>query len=158
MRGVPTAAAAAQVEREIRIHAALRHAHVMPLYGAFEEAGSLHLVMRYAALGSVFEQLGSAAGSGDAGATGTPARDAFAARAVLAPTLRALAYLHARGVVHRDVKPENLVRCGNGTLLLADFGFSTLAADGAPATRVGTPAYMARCPDVLPGVYLERER
>jgi serine/threonine protein kinase len=62
---------------------------------------------------------------------------------------RALAAAHARGVVHRDVKPENVVRARNGTVKVLDFGLAFLEWDSGearltqPGTQMGTPAYMA---------------
>jgi serine/threonine protein kinase len=64
--------------------------------------------------------------------------------------LRALAYLHARGIAHRDVKPENVMVDACGNARLTDFGLATRAPDGAlAATPCGTPLYVA--PEVLAG-------
>jgi hypothetical protein len=68
------------------------------------------------------------------------------ARAVIA----GLAALHAAGVVHRDFKPDNLLRMEDGRLVLSDFGLATDSANAPGATvLIGTPHYMA--PEVLAG-------
>ena len=69
-----------------------------------------------------------------------------AVRAVLLSLLDALAHAHARGLVHRDVKPENLLRFADGSVKLADFGIARAwdqVSGPLQGWRVGTPAYMA---------------
>jgi serine/threonine protein kinase/tetratricopeptide (TPR) repeat protein len=64
----------------------------------------------------------------------------------------ALAHAHARGVVHRDIKPQNILITEDGTARLADFGVATLRGLSSPAPQGmvwGTPAYM--CPDQAAG-------
>ncbi len=55
-----------------------------------------------------------------------------------------MAAIHAAGIVHRDVKPENLLRMEDGRLVVSDFGLATNPAQTATVTlMVGTPSYMA---------------
>ncbi|MBX3204537.1 MAG: protein kinase [Labilithrix sp.] len=58
--------------------------------------------------------------------------------------LSALQALHAEGVVHCDVKPDNVLVTSRGHVLLSDFGLAShIASDGSPAEVIGTPSYMA---------------
>src|SRR5262249_51739049 len=50
---------------------------------------------------------------------------------------------HAKGIIHRDVKPQNLVVLPDGTVKLVDFGLATEAESEMAASRIGTPHYMA---------------
>lgn len=71
------------------------------------------------------------------------------ALSIMAMLCRALDHLHSHGVVHRDLKPQNVMRCADGSIRLMDFGIAALAAD-REATRlaeretiIGTPDYIA---------------
>jgi serine/threonine protein kinase len=65
----------------------------------------------------------------------------------IANILLALEYLHSRNILHRDVKPENLVFDRKGYLKLCDFGISRKLKDGKVLCSSGTPSYMA--PEVI---------
>ena len=68
---------------------------------------------------------------------------------LLAPVARALAYAHQQGILHRDVKPSNILITGSGEPVLTDFGIAKLLENDSGATLtgtgvgVGTPEYMA---------------
>jgi serine/threonine-protein kinase len=68
------------------------------------------------------------------------------ARGIAEQLAQALASAHARRVIHRDVKPANVLISADGRIKVGDFGVARLAegsTDGGPATIVGTPSYMA---------------
>jgi serine/threonine-protein kinase len=62
---------------------------------------------------------------------------------VLHHMLRGLAYAHARGIIHRDVKPENILLWRDGRVKLTDFGVSRFAEPSTHTTVAGTPSYRA---------------
>jgi len=127
--------------REIEIAARLRHPNIVPLYDSGEANGSLFFVMPYEEGQSLRERLR------DTGALPIP--DALG---VLRDVARALAYAHEHGVVHRDIKPDNVMLSG-GAAVVTDFGIAkavSAALTAAPdatltqaGTVIGTPAYMA---------------
>ncbi len=121
---------------EARLLASLDHPHIVPVYDYVESDGLCLLVMEKLPGGTVWSRFTS---------TGiTP-------EAACALVLAACAGLHAahqRGILHRDVKPENLMFSAGGALKVTDFGIAKVV--GGPdtmATRagevIGTPAYMA---------------
>jgi serine/threonine protein kinase len=132
-------------EREIRLAARLQHPNVVPVLAARERDGLAYYTMPYVEGESLRARL---------------ARDGRlsveAAVAILRDVVRALEYAHAHGVVHRDVKPDNILLAGSAAAV-ADFGIAKAlhaartagAADPAPetltrvGTSLGTPAYMA---------------
>lgn len=150
-------AALEQFAREAQIAGALQHPNVVQTLAAKAGGGAAALVTEYVAGGTLRAALRVAA---EAGERWPYARVA----AVLRDVASALAHAHAAGVVHRDVKPENvLLEDGTGRACLADFGIAVLldrfgsVASGGEAA--GTPSYMApeqiagRCVDERTDVY-----
>jgi eukaryotic-like serine/threonine-protein kinase len=133
--------------REVRLAANLQHAHIVPLLTAgVTNDGRPYYLMPYVEGESLRARLGRAES-----ANGLPIDEVVS---ILRDVCRALAYAHARGVVHRDIKPDNVLVSG-GAAVVADFGIAKAmnsarepdgAADGA-LTRVGTalgsPTYMS---------------
>ncbi len=120
--------------REARLAAQLEHPRILPIYDFGTEAGITYLVMPLLPGGSLKEKI-----SGP-----MAAEEAIEALSSIAA---ALDHAHARGVLHRDVKPSNVLVDASGSLLLADFGLAKNTAVSSELTAagmvVGTPAYMA---------------
>jgi len=123
--------------REIRTTANLRHPHIVPLYDSGEAAGFLFYVMPFIE-GESLEELMEREGQ-------LPLERAIG---IVGEVVGALAYAHARGVVHRDIKPGNIMLEG-GHAVVTDFGVASAVqvASGTKLTQtgmtVGTPLYMS---------------
>ena len=124
--------------REIEIAAQLSHPHILPLYDSGDADGLLYYVMPYVEGESLRDRI----------ATGGAMPIGDAVR-LLRDVADALAAAHARGVVHRDIKPDNVMVSGRHALV-TDFGvakaLSEAGAGGMITTigiSLGTPAYMA---------------
>ncbi|CAH1642186.1 unnamed protein product [Spodoptera littoralis] len=125
--------------REIAIMKRLRHPHIVRLYQVMESTHTIYLVTEYAPNGEIFDHLVSR------GRMTEPE----AARA-FAQMVAAVGYCHANGVVHRDLKAENLLLDKDMNIKLADFGFSNEYTAGSPlATWCGSPPYAA--PELFEG-------
>lgn len=104
--------------------------------GSFQTDSHLFLVLELASGGDIYDLLEDSGGK-------IHVNDA---RAFVAQLLVALEHLHARSIVHRDVKLENLLVAADGTLKLTDFGFAK-AVEYRTFTLCGTPEYLA--PEVI---------
>jgi serine/threonine protein kinase len=122
--------------REARVAAGLNHPNIADVYDMVEEDGRLWIVLQLVpapSLGQVITENG-------------PLSPSAAARVGL-DVLAALEAAHAAGVVHRDIKPDNILLPEGGGAVLTDFGIAAVADDDDPLTRpdvvLGTPAYIA---------------
>ncbi|HEY2895634.1 MAG TPA: protein kinase [Gemmatimonadaceae bacterium] len=134
------AVSASRFEREIRVAASLQQANIVPVLAAGDLEGLPYYTMPFVEGESLRARLGRG-----------PLSIAEAV-GILRDVARALAYAHEHGVVHRDIKPDNVLLSGH-TAVVTDFGIAkaiaaaTSMASGATLTQlgtaIGTPAYMA---------------
>ncbi len=130
-----------RAEREARLAAALNHPHIVAVLDLVVEDHQQWLVMEYvegASLADVVRREGPLSPDRTAG--------------LLAQVADALGAAHRAGIVHRDVKPSNMMVTPDGHVKLTDFGIARLAGDES-LTRtgmvIGSPAYLA--PEVVSG-------
>ncbi len=120
---------------EARTVSQMRHPNIVPIFEAGEEGGDLYLVFEYVPGKNLGEYLR------EAGAL-SPVR----AISVIKPVLEAIAHAHALGVIHRDLKPTNILINEEGFPRVMDFGIAARVQaeqKGGDQDFTGTPAYMA---------------
>lgn len=127
--------------REGRITARLHHPHAVPVFDVVEHAGQPCLVMQYFPSRSLAEHLAEHGRmpAAEVARIGTEVASALAAA-------------HRAGIVHRDVKPANVLIGPDGTTKITDFGIAHAMGDASLTTTgmvTGTPAYLA--PEVAKG-------
>jgi len=131
---------AADIKREIEIMSQCEHPNIVQLIETFDEPTHTHLVLECVSGGDLLTHLNRQS------EPHLPEREAARITSMLA---NALAYLHARAFVHRDVKPENVLLCSaspKSSIKLADFGAARVVSERM-MTATGTPAFMA--PEML---------
>ncbi len=134
---IATTLGAERFLQEITIAARLVHPNILPLHDSGEAAGRLYYVMPYVDGATLRERLDRE--------RQLPIADVVDVTSQIAA---ALDHAHGRGVVHRDIKPDNVLLV-DGRVLVADFGLARAltSATSSPLTRtgtvVGTPAYMS---------------
>jgi serine/threonine protein kinase len=125
----------ARFQREARAAARLNHPNVVQVYDVGYENGLHYIVMEYID-GWPLDRL-----------IGKPTLTAPRAVRVIYHVARALQAAHEQGVVHRDVKPSNILVQRSGLPKLSDFGLAKLTADGRALSSsgdlIGTPRYMS---------------
>jgi serine/threonine protein kinase len=122
-------------EHEARVITGLEHSNIVPVYDFGRDGELLYLVMRYMRAGTVNDLL---------------KRDALTvgdALSILTDVSSALDYAHRQDIIHRDIKPNNILVDAGGRANLTDFGLAKVLSESFDLTRsgtaMGTPAYMA---------------
>lgn len=128
--------AMADMRREARTLAGLNHRNIVRVYDVFESGGALYYVMPWLEGGSLRERMDEAALTGQRLEPAT-------VREWLLQLLGALDYLHNRGVLHRDIKPGNIMFDENEQPVLIDFGASVYFGSDTLTQGEFTPAYAA---------------
>jgi eukaryotic-like serine/threonine-protein kinase len=120
--------------REARIAAALQHPNIVTIYDAGQDGADVYIAMEYVEGSSLQQRLDE-----------TPILPLPRGLGIFRQACKGLAHAHAQNVVHRDVKPANMMLTGAGVVKLTDFGLAAVVS-GAKAmvsSVRGTPHYMA---------------
>lgn len=123
------------IKQEKGILARVTHPFMVNLYSSFQDENNLYMLMEFVIGGELFSQLRKS------GRFGNDTSRFYAAEIILA-----LAYLHTKNIVYRDLKPENLLIDKDGHIKITDFGFAKHVEDRT-WTLCGTPEYLA--PEII---------
>lgn len=122
-------------QREARVIARLEHPNIVPVYDFSQQSDQHYLVMKYIEGETLKARLGRSPLSMEEGLK------------VVESVGGGLMHAHARGVLHRDVKPSNILLDNSGRIYLADFGLARIAAAGESTLSsdmlMGTPQYIS---------------
>jgi WD40 repeat protein/serine/threonine protein kinase len=121
-------------EAEAQMVARLEHPHIIPLYDYWRDADGAYLVMRWLRGGSLRDVLKKGVW------------DAYAASHLLDQITQALYVAHINGIIHRDIKPDNILFGEHSNSYLADFGIAKdnrVANSTDPDLLLGSPAYLS---------------
>ncbi len=125
---------AARFAREAHAVAQLQHPHILSIYDFGQEDGLSYIVMQYVEAGTLQQRM-------------QQPMDLEAIAKIIEQLADALDYAHRRGVIHRDIKPTNVLMEDGRWPLLADFGIAKMLGGDTGLTAagvgIGTPAYMS---------------
>ncbi|KAI8817463.1 kinase-like domain-containing protein [Fimicolochytrium jonesii] len=128
-----------RVGNEVEIHWQLHHPSILELYNYFEDKSYVYLVMEICQNGELYQYIHHRK---------FPLTEPEA-RGVVAQIVRGLLYLHANGIIHRDLKLSNLLLTENYDVKIGDFGLAVKLNDpsGEQKTMCGTPNYIS--PEII---------
>ncbi|KAJ7999099.1 hypothetical protein DPEC_G00211900 [Dallia pectoralis] len=127
------------IRREIEIMSSLNHPHIITIYEVFENKDKIVIVMEYASRGDLYDYLCEKQRISE--------REA---RHFFRQIVSAVHYCHGNGIVHRDLKLENILLDENCNIKIADFGLSNLfRGDEYLQTFCGSPLYAS--PEIVNG-------
>lgn len=125
----------ARFQREARLVAKLEHPNIVPIYDFAEHEGRPYLVMKYIEGETLKARLGGGPLSVDETVQ------------IVTAVGAGLSYAHRQGILHRDVKPSNVILSKEGQIYLADFGLARIASAGESTLSsdmmLGTPQYIS---------------
>ena len=133
--------------REIQLLSQLDHPNIIKYYETYDDENEFHIIMKYCTGGELFRKVQNEG----------PLTEQQSAT-IIYQILHAISHCHSRGIVHRDIKAENILfhNKSHDRINIIDFGLSTIAKNenGNMHTFVGTALYLS--PEVLCGKYDEK--
>uniref|UniRef100_A0A672LCB7 non-specific serine/threonine protein kinase n=1 Tax=Sinocyclocheilus grahami TaxID=75366 RepID=A0A672LCB7_SINGR len=127
------------IRREIEIMSSLAHPHIISIHEVFENKEKIVIVMEYASKGDLYDYICDKQRVSES-----------QARHFFRQIVSAVHYCHRNGIVHRDLKLENILLDDNGNIKIADFGLSNLyQGDKFLQTYCGSPLYAS--PEIVNG-------
>lgn len=124
----------ARFEREVRLVASLQHIHILPVFDYGQHEGNAYLVMPLIVSGTLKHHMQ---------AQRLKLNEIVR---IFAQVADAVNYAHGKGILHRDIKPDNVLIDDRGNVLLGDFGIARFVESVSSLTGdrvIGTPAYMS---------------
>src|SRR6266699_3182578 len=135
---------------EARLIARLSHPNIVTVHDFNESNGHLYIVMQLVDGGTLKQILDTSHDAVSAAGTSFPlpgTMDVLEANRIFQQLASALTYAHEKGIIHRDIKPVNVLMDRSGRPILSDFGIAKVLAGSSGLTRpgagVGTPEYMS---------------
>ncbi|XP_064255193.1 NUAK family SNF1-like kinase 2 [Passer domesticus] len=127
------------IRREIEIMSSLNHPHIIAVHEVFENSAKIVIVMEYASKGDLYDYISERQRLSEQ-----------EARHFFRQVVSAVYYCHKNGIVHRDLKLENILLDASGNIKIADFGLSNVfQQDKLLQTYCGSPLYAS--PEIING-------